>query len=151
MTSSCKSLLLTASLYRYIGEGVPLASLRIWSAPTRNFCLGMGNNKYWEKLDNWIVRCHKFSGDTDFNPSFILMWIRNALVISKEYLWVKEKRSVRETFVNHFWKYYSYQTKNYHKQHWFERWMCFCSNYRTLLKSTVLFWRHCKRKWSHDL
>ena len=30
----------------------------------------------------------------------------------------------------------------------YERWMCFCSNYRTILKSIVLLLRYCKRKWS---
>ena len=34
------------------------------------------------------------------------------------------------------------------KHYCFERWMCFCSNHRTILKSTVLFWGYCRRNWS---
>ena len=66
-------------------------SAGMWPAPKKTQTLPFGNQcqSVSEKNNNWIVPCHKFSGDVDFKVSFC-MWIRNGLVISREYLSVNE-------------------------------------------------------------
>ena len=79
------------------------------------------------------------------------------------YIWKQMCSSVIDTLrsFNTTWFYLSvfirpeFLRSKHRRRKWTQtalvwRLICFCSNCRTILKSTVLFWRCCNRRWSQS-
>ena len=63
---------------------LPAADSGTRLAPTRHFRFRMSTNEYWKNSDNWIIRCHKFSGDVLISSKVsFFMWLRKILILCK--------------------------------------------------------------------